>query len=104
MAVSGVPTLRAASPRARPEVRAAVRVRFAAPRLVPAVSSRGDTLEVPGGRLGVHYRAGRAITLSRSARFIDWIRHGLASEHGCGPHVSTIPIGTGQLSESARID
>ena len=54
MAGSGVPTLRAASPRARPEVRAAVRVRFAAPRLVTAVSTRGDTLEVPGVRLGVH--------------------------------------------------
>ena len=45
-------------------MRAAVRVRFAAPRVVAVISSRGDTLEVPGVRaVGGHVVAARGDTL-----------------------------------------
>jgi hypothetical protein len=50
LAAAGCSSYRAASPTAPPEVRAAVRVRFAAPRPVATVSGGGDTLEVPGVR------------------------------------------------------
>jgi len=70
----GCISYRAAPQGASPAVWAAVRVRFAAPRALAAISSRGDTLEVSGVRaLSGHVVAARGDTLVlRVAEMDPW--------------------------------